>query len=66
MFNPGVLSWRFTVVFCRTTIGRNTGSCWDSDGKKTAYLANGHSMKTFECEALRPLWINALKWLLER
>jgi hypothetical protein len=33
---------------------------------KTAYLANGHSMKTFECEALRPLWINALKWLLER
>jgi type 1 glutamine amidotransferase len=32
---------------------------------KTAYLANGHSMKTFECEALRPLWINALKWLLE-
>jgi hypothetical protein len=25
-----------------------------------------HSMKTFECEALRPLWINALKWLLER
>jgi type 1 glutamine amidotransferase len=33
---------------------------------KTAYLANGHSMKTFECEALRQLWINALKWLLER
>jgi type 1 glutamine amidotransferase len=32
---------------------------------KSAYLANGHSMKTFECSALRPLWINTLKWLLE-
>jgi type 1 glutamine amidotransferase len=31
---------------------------------KTAYLANGHSMKTFECAALRPLWMNTLKWLL--
>src|SRR6266478_1289422 len=33
---------------------------------KTAYLANGHSLKTFECSALRPLWINTLTWLLER
>ena len=32
---------------------------------KTAYLANGHSMQTFECMALRPLWMNTLKWLLE-
>jgi type 1 glutamine amidotransferase len=33
---------------------------------KTAYLANGHSMKTFECAALRPLWINTLDWLVKR
>ena len=33
---------------------------------KSAYLANGHSLETFECGALRPLWINTLKWLLER
>ena len=32
---------------------------------KTAYLANGHSMQTFECPALRPLWISTLNWLLE-
>jgi type 1 glutamine amidotransferase len=31
---------------------------------KTAYLANGHSMKTFECAALRPLWVNTLEWLV--
>jgi uncharacterized protein len=33
---------------------------------KTAYLANGHSLQTFECSALPPLWINTLSWLLER
>lgn len=50
---------RFPMVITGTG-GRITGA------GKTAYLANGHSMKTFECGALRPLWINALKWLLER
>jgi type 1 glutamine amidotransferase len=32
---------------------------------KSAYLANGHSMKTFECAALGPLWINTLEWLVK-
>lgn len=31
---------------------------------RTAYLANGHSMKSFECPALRPLWLNTLHWLV--
>jgi type 1 glutamine amidotransferase len=33
---------------------------------RTAYLANGHSMATFKCKALRPLWINTLEWLFEK
>jgi uncharacterized protein len=31
---------------------------------RTAYLANGHDMEAFGCPALRPLWINAVNWLL--
>jgi type 1 glutamine amidotransferase len=35
-----------------------------SGAGKVAYLANGHSLETFRCDALRPLWINTLRWLL--
>ncbi|MBN1964760.1 MAG: ThuA domain-containing protein [Anaerolineae bacterium] len=32
---------------------------------RLVYLANGHDMKAFECPALRQLWINAVRWLLQ-
>ncbi|MFC1961167.1 ThuA domain-containing protein [Chloroflexota bacterium] len=32
---------------------------------KTVYLANGHDQRAFECPALRQLWLNALRWLLD-
>lgn len=31
---------------------------------RCAYLANGHSLASFACPALRPLWLNTLRWLL--
>lgn len=31
---------------------------------KTAYLANGHDMRSFECPAFPPLWRNTVEWLL--
>jgi type 1 glutamine amidotransferase len=31
---------------------------------RTAYLANGHSMKSFETPELRTLWLNTIRWLL--
>lgn len=33
---------------------------------KTAYLANGHDMKAFECPAMPQLWRNTINWLLDR
>ncbi|MBE7463036.1 MAG: ThuA domain-containing protein [Planctomycetes bacterium] len=32
---------------------------------RAAYLANGHDMRAFEAPALRQLWINAARWLLD-
>jgi type 1 glutamine amidotransferase len=31
---------------------------------KTAYLANGHDLRAFECPAIRRLWVNAVTWCL--
>jgi type 1 glutamine amidotransferase len=31
---------------------------------KTAYLANGHDMRAFECPAMKQLWVNAVRWCL--
>lgn len=31
---------------------------------RTAYLANGHSLESFEPPAIRQLWLNTLHWLL--
>jgi type 1 glutamine amidotransferase len=33
---------------------------------KTAYLANGHDMRAFEGAALKTVWLNTVRWLLER
>jgi len=30
---------------------------------KMVYLANGHDMRSFECEAMHTLWSNAVAWL---
>lgn len=32
---------------------------------RTAYLANGHDLRAFECPALAHLWRNAIRWLLD-
>ncbi len=32
---------------------------------RTAYLANGHDLQTFDCPALRQLWCNAVDWALQ-
>jgi len=34
-------------------------------GGRRCYLANGHDMKAFEPDAMRKLWVNAVRWLLE-
>jgi type 1 glutamine amidotransferase len=31
---------------------------------KTTYIANGHDMRSFECPALRQIWLNAIHWSL--
>ena len=36
-----------------------------SDHGRRVYLANGHDMKAFECDSLRQLWINSVKWSLD-
>ncbi|WP_428938968.1 ThuA domain-containing protein [Fontivita pretiosa] len=33
---------------------------------KTAYLANGHDMRAFECPAMRQLWLNTVAWCLAK
>ena len=32
---------------------------------KVVYLANGHDLRAFEAPALRQLWVNSIRWLLE-
>ena len=36
-----------------------------SGAGRLAYLANGHDMRAFACPAIRQLWTNAVRWLLE-
>ena len=39
-----------------------TGGRVDGAGKMV-YLANGHDMRSFECDAMHTLWSNAVAWL---
>jgi type 1 glutamine amidotransferase len=32
---------------------------------RVVYLANGHDMKAYQCDAMRKLWVNSAGWLLE-
>ena len=32
---------------------------------KTAYLANGHDLRAFECPAMRTIWLNTIRWLVQ-
>lgn len=36
-----------------------------SGAGRTAYLANGHDLRAFDCPALSLIWRNAVAWLLE-
>jgi type 1 glutamine amidotransferase len=54
-------SWndQFLPMIITATGGRTPGA------GKTAYLANGHDMRAFDCPALKTLWLNTVRWLLE-